>query len=333
MVKKVAIIGTGYWGRNLVRNFCSSLGCNMVICCDLNEQVLKKMKEQYNVAVTNNFNSVLTDEEVSAVVIATPSSTHFELAKKAIESGKHVLVEKPMAMNSEDSMTLIKLAEKVNKKLMVDHLLEYHPVVEEMKKRIQKGEIGDIYYLYGQRVNLGKVRSDENALWSFAPHDISVILYLLEEEPIYVSAHGGVYLQKDKDIEDVVFVNIFFPDGKKANIHLSWLDPLKIRRLTVVGSNKMMVFDDMEPTDKLKIFDKGVEEIDYGKLNVRYGDVIIPNIETIEPVKRMCEHFLNSIKNDTSPRTDGYDGLRVLKVLEAAQKSLKSGGNVVEIEK
>jgi len=324
---KLAVVGVGNWGKNLVRNFCEALGEQNVTICDSDQERLRVMKRKYpGVKTEGDFESLVSNEKIQAVAVATPAVTHFQLAERALQEDKHVLVEKPLAMEIDEAVHLINLAKEKHKTLMVDHLLEYHPAVEEMKRRIDSGKLGQIYYAYGQRVNLGVVRTKENALWSLGPHDISVLLYLLGEEPKRVSAHGGVYLQKEENIEDVVFLDLEFAGSLRAHCHLSWLDPHKIRKMTVVGDRAMMVFDDMESRDKLKIFDKGAEENNKGRFNVRFGDVHIPNIELAEPVKRMCFHFLDCVENGKGPRSDGYDGLRVLKVLDAAQRSLDSGG-------
>ncbi len=268
-------------------------------------------------------------------MIATSAKTHYELVKKALLHDKHVYVEKPFTLNVTEAEELVKLAEEKDKILMVGHLLEYHPAVEKLKELIDNGELGKIYYLYSQRVNLGKIRQDENALWSFAPHDISIILYLLGTEPVNISARGNAYLQ-DK-IEDVVFMSLYFPGRVMAHFHLSWLDPHKIRKLTIVGSEKMAVFDDMESEEKVRIYDKGVTRknkdfVSYDEfLTLRFGDIFIPHITMAEPLKRECQHFLNCIKENKAPRSDGRDGLRVVKVLAAAQKSLERGGEPVEI--
>ncbi len=329
---RVAIVGAGNWGKHLLRNFCELLGEEDVIVSDIDEKRLKEAKAQHvGIVVTQDFDNLLMDRRIDAVVIATPVVTHFELAKKALEAGKHVLVEKPISLDIDEAMELVKLARRTGRTLMVDHLLEYHPVVEEMKRRIDSGEFGEIYYLYCQRLNLGVIRTEENALWSVGPHDISVILYLLGKEPIRVSAHGGVYLQKEEGIDDVVFLNLEFNNGVRAHSHLSWLNPCKIRKITVIGSEKMMVFDDLAP-EKLKIFDRRAERVEGGfQLHAGGTYAIEFNLEE-EPLKRMATHFLESIKDNTAPRSDGRDGLQVLQVLAAAQRSLEKGGRTVEPE-
>jgi len=331
----IAIIGIGEWGRNLVRNFYEIKNTKLRICCDLNEDILRKIKGKYPlVKTTTDYNEALNDDEIDAIVIATSASTHFGLAKKSLEADKHIFVEKPLTLNYRQAQELTYLAKEKEKKLMVGHLLEYHPAVIEMKRRLSQNEIGQIYYLYSERLNLGKVRTTENALWCLAPHDISVMLYLLNTEPVEVSAYGGVFLQKKQKIEDVVFVNIRFRNGVVANLHLSWLDPNKVRKITLVGSKKMMVFDDMESRDKLKIFNKGVIKNnleDRIEFNVRYGDIYIPKIGVSEPLKLECLHFIDCLEKNKTPRSAGEDGLKVVRILEAAQESLSKGGIPVRI--
>jgi len=290
-----------------------------------NEKITKIQKIYPEIETTKNLKDILLNAQIQAVVVATPTATHYRIAKDVLLSGKHLFVEKPITLNIKEAEELIEISEKKNLTLMVDHLLEYHPAVEEMKKLIEKGELGEIYYIYSQRLNLGPIRSPENALWSLGPHDVSIYLYLIGEEPNWVSATGGAYIQKDKRIHDTVFVNLHFPSGIDAYSQLSWLDPNKIRKFTIVGSEKMAVFDDMEPRNKLTIFDKGAEWREEGGVEVRYGDIHIPNIPLIEPLRLACNHFLKCIREKKRPRSDGYDGLRVLKVLERAQKSLEKG--------
>lgn len=335
-MSNVAIIGIGDWGRNLVRNFYEIEKVNLKVCCDLDMNALEKIREKYpSVRITTDYGEVIEDKEVDAVVIATPTQTHFDLAREALEAEKHALVEKPLTLSHRQAQELVDLAKEKEKKLMVGHLLEYHPAVMEMRRRLSQNEIGEIYYLYSERLNLGKVRTSENALWCLAPHDISVMLYLLNTEPVEVSAYGGVFLQKKEKIEDVVFVSIRFKNGVVGNLHLSWLDPNKVRKITLVGSKRMIVFDDMETRDKLKIFDKGVIKNnleDRVEFNVRYGDINIPKIDASEPLKLECLHFIECIEEDKTPRSDGKDGLRVVRILEAAQESLNKGGIPIKMK-
>lgn len=331
-MNKLAVVGIGNWGKNHLRTFVSLLGENCVIACDTDTGCLERAQAQYpQLETTTQIGDVLGNSSIDAVVIATPAVTHFDLAKKALEAGKHVLVEKPIALRVEEAEELIELADHQCRRLMVDHLLEYHPAVEEMKQCIDRGELGEIYYLYSQRLNLGVIRTEENALWSLGPHDLSVILYLLGKEPARVSAHGSAYLQKESGIHDVVFLNLGFPDGVIAHAHLSWLDPHKIRKITAVGNRKTVVFDDMA-REKLKVFDKRVERT-VGGFQLYVGEDNTVELESEEePLKRMARHFLESIKDNTRPRSDGRDGLRVLRVLAAAQRSLEEGGKPVRLE-
>jgi len=331
---QLAIVGLGYWGPNLLRNFDQLRDCKVLFCCDLNDANLRSVHEQYpHVQTTNDYDTLVANPQIDAIVIATSAVTHYDLAKKALLNNKHVFVEKPLTMNLGQAVFLVEMAERVDRKLMVGHLMEYHPAIEKLKEIIKSGELGEIYYLYSQRVNLGKIRKDENALWSFAPHDLSIIMYLLDMEPESVSARGQAYLQEG--IEDVAFVNLQFPDKIMAQIQLSWLDPHKIRKTTVVGSKKMAVFDDMEATEMLKIYDKGVLNAQFASfgeaLSLRFGDISIPYIKMTEPLKLECQHFLDCIKNNQTPRSDGHDGLRVVKVLQAAQESLDQNGMPIDI--
>jgi predicted dehydrogenase len=330
-VLNVAIVGAGYWGKNLIRNFAAAKGSNLKYVCDLNEKLLAGERKKFPfVKTTTCLDEVLNDNEVDAVVIATDVPTHFEVAKKSLEANKHTYVEKPMTSKASEAKFLVELAKEKDLKLMVGHLLEYHPAVNYLKEMIDRGQLGQPYYVYTQRVNLGIVRQDENAWWSLAPHDISIICYLLGSEPVSVSAHGQCYLQKD--IEDVVFATIKFEDGKMANVHCSWLDPHKIRKVTVVGSEKMMTFDDMETAEKIRMYDKGAAikhdiTTSYADIiSLRFGDIVIPKVPSGEPLAIECAHFINSVFNGTPIRSDGVEGLRVVRVLEAGQKSLKNNG-------
>ena len=335
----VAVIGAGYWGKNLVRNFATAKRCNLKYVCDLDESTLARHKRDFPfIEVSTSFNEILCDDEVDAVVIATESPTHFEMAKKAIEARKHTFVEKPLTLKGSDTKNLIDMASQNKLKLMVGHLLEYHPAVTYMKNLIDSGEIGTLLYMYTQRVNLGIVRQNENSWWSLAPHDISVVCYLFGSEPVSVTARGQCYLQKG--IEDVVFATIGFVDGKFANIHCSWLDPHKIRKMTVVGSRKMVTFDDMETTEKIRIYDKSAEVKNGANPGVntyaeaialRFGDILIPKIKNNEPLAQECAHFIDCILDNKPILTEGADGLRVVQILEAGQESLKNGGITVSI--
>jgi predicted dehydrogenase len=323
-----AVVGCGYWGKNLVRNF--DRLSNLLLCCDTSDAVRASTAAAYpHVKVTARYEAVLANPAVQAVVLATPAPSHAGMAIQALEAGKHVFVEKPLALSSADAKAMVDTAEQVDRILMVGHLLEYHPAVNYIKSMIDSGELGEVYYLYCQRLNLGKVRSDENALWSLAPHDISVALYLLGEEPETVEASGQAFLQPGLD--DVAFATLRFASGRVAHIHVSWLDPHKKRAITVVGTRRMVVFDDMEPQEKIKVYDKGVErgaaeaaeyETYADLLHLREGDIVIPRLSLSEPLAVECSEFLKAIRTGIPPRSDGHDGLRVVRTLEAAQAAL-----------
>ncbi len=332
----VALIGVGYWGPNLARIFSELPGCNLHTICDKKKDRLDSIKASFpNVNTTQDYKTLLGNPELEAIAVVTEAQHHYEIAKECLLAGKHVLVEKPLALNSHKCEDLIGIAKAKNRILMVGHLLEYHPGIRKLKELIDSGEIGKVYYIYSQRVNLGEIRRYENALWSFGPHDVSVILYLLGEEPESVNALGESYLQEN--IEDVVFVNLHFKDKGMAQVHISWLDPHKIRKFTIVGSKKMVVFDDMESSEKIKIYDKGADfpgkYVSYGdSITLRIGDISIPKIDMKEPLKIECQHFLDCIRENKSPLSDGADGLRVVRVLEAAQKSMENYGTLVKLE-
>lgn len=331
----IACVGAGYWGKNLVRVFNDLPRVHLKMVCDPDEEARNAVRRQYrSVEVASDYGRALRDEEVEAIVLAVPAAGHFQAGKDALEAGKHLYVEKPLALRAAEAAELVELASRRDRVLMVGHLLVYHPAVEMLKGMIDHGKLGDIYYLYSQRVNLGIVRKDENALWSLAPHDVAVMLHLLEQEPDSVSARGECYLQQG--IEDVVFVNLHFGNGKMAQMQLSWLDPHKIRKLTIVGSRKMAVFDDMESAEKVRIYDKAAEQGSYEtygeSITLRFGDVVIPHVNMAEPLKLECRHFVECVREGRRPRSDGRDGLRVVRVLEAAQRSLRQNGAPVGVE-
>ena len=330
----IAVVGAGNWGKNLVRNFASAPGAQLLYICDLSEKTRKSMAGLYPQAkVTDDYAAILKDPAVQAVVVAVDAPLHHKLARAALEAGKHTYVEKPLTLSTADAQDLVELARQKDLKLMVGHLLEYHPAVNFMKDMIGKGEVGQPLYLYFQRVNLGIVRKAENAWWSLAPHDVSVACYLFDAMPTVVSASGQAYLQKG--VEDVVFANLKFADGRMAHIHVSWLDPHKIRKVTLVGAHKMVVFDDMNAGELVRVYDKGAEVKSVNSyveaITLRTGDILIPQIPAGEPLQAECRHFVDSIAKDTQPRSDGADGLRVVKVLEAGSKSLSLGGAPVTL--
>jgi len=326
--KTIAVIGCGYWGKNLVRNF-AELGALHTIC-DSDPKVLSKLGALYpNVSRETNIDTVLDNQEIMGVVISLPMALHYPIAKQALLAGKDVFVEKPLASNSDHAHELVAISAKQERILMVGHLMLYHPAIQILKHYIQSGDLGEIYYLYSTRVNLGQVRSDESALWRLAPHDISLFLYLLDALPESVSAQGISYVQPQ--LEDVVFITLQFPQKVLAHIHASWLDPHKIRQLTVVGSKKMAVFDDMDPEHKLRIYDQGVTD-DFsdlsspsGTLALRAEGVFLPKVDLTEPLSLECHHFLKYIKNRSKPLSDGKQGLEVVRILEIIEKAMKAG--------
>ncbi|MCD6574169.1 Gfo/Idh/MocA family oxidoreductase [Candidatus Aerophobetes bacterium] len=328
----IAVAGVGAWGKNVVRNFYEIKEVNLTFCYDFNPASLKWVKENFpDVNTTDDFNQVLTNKKIDAVIIATPAPTHFEFAKQALCAGKHVLVEKPLTLSSSDAARLVDLSKENNRKLMVGHLLKYHPAVLEMRRIVKAGELGKIWYIHSQRLGLGRVREVENAMWCLATHDIYTAIYLMGKYPYKVSATGESFLQKEKGIEDVVFLNLFFGEETFAHIHVSWIDPEKIRKTTVVGDNKMMVFDEIKPPPKLKIYDSGITVEQSGdKINfkIRKKNELALPIANKQPLKEECLHFIKCIREDKTPFTDGEEGLRIVKVLEAAQRSLKQNCSI-----
>jgi predicted dehydrogenase len=328
---KVGVIGCGYWGPKLARNFYEIPGAELSWTSDLSQDRLGHMKELYpKVHTTQDYRDVL-QSDVDAVCIATPVSTHYRLVLEALRAGKHVLVEKPVAASVQEAEEIVAEGERLNRVVMVGHTFEYNPAVEAIKEIISNGELGEIYYINGTRVNLGLFQPDINVVWDLAPHDISILLYILGLVPEKVSARGGMYVQRKKGIHDVAYLSIYFPNGVLADIRVSWLDPCKIRRYTVVGSEKMLVYDDIAE-EKILIYDKGVDVPAYSDtveefhLSYRYGDVLPYPVEWNEPLRVECQHFLQCIREGTEPRSSGKVGLRVVRVLEAAQRSLLNGG-------
>jgi predicted dehydrogenase len=327
---KVGAIGCGYWGPNLIRNFVEIPSSEVVAIADLSVKRLDHMKSRYpKVKVTEDYRTLFS-MGLDAVVVATPPATHFQIAKDCLEHDLCVLVEKPMTLNSREAEELIEIAEQRGLTLMVGHTFEYNSAIQMLKEIIQSGELGEIYYIDAVRVNLGLFQPSLNVIWDLAPHDISILLYLLNRDPMSVSAQGMDCLFEG--VHDIAYLHLIFPGRVLANVHLSWLDPCKVRRLTIVGSRKMVVFDDIEPMEKIKIYDKGVEFPPYTntfnefQLSYRYGDVVIPHIKFTEPLRVECSHFIESIQNQTEPRSSGVAGLKVVRVVEAANRSLKNGG-------
>ncbi len=321
MTPKVAVVGCGYWGKNLVRVF-HALGALKWIC-DADLERLGVISRQYpGVRHSGRVKEALFDDEVSAAVIATPASTHFAIAREALAAGKDVLVEKPLALSYREGKGLVEEAAARKAILMVGHVLQYHPAIVRLKQIVEEGDLGDLYYLYSSRLNLGRVRQEENILWSFAPHDISVMLSLVGGLPESVGVFGGTYLQRE--IADVTISTYTFGNGVQGHIFVSWLHPFKEQRLIVVGSRKMAVFDDVVADAKLCIYDKGIRWVDGLPVPRQDAETRI-RLQGDEPLELECMHFLECIARRIQPRTDGQEGLRVLQVLEASQRSLVEG--------
>ncbi|MFC2166759.1 Gfo/Idh/MocA family protein [Acidobacteriota bacterium] len=323
MSQNIAVVGCGYWGKNLVRNF-SELNALHTIC-DCDEENLNAIQEQYpKQSCTSDYKSVLENSDIDAVVLSTPAATHYQLAKEAFLADKDVFVEKPIALHYREGEELVSLSKEKDRILMVGHILEYHPAVIKMKELLDSGELGRINYIYSNRLNLGKFRTEENILWSFAPHDISVILYLLEEMPSEVTAHGGNYL--NPNITDVTVTNLEFTSGVKAHIFVSWLHPYKEQKLVVIGDRKMALFDDVNPGNKLFIYNPKIDWIK--RFPVSHPEEALPvTYKEAEPLKSECSHFIDCLKTRSTPKTNGLKGLQVLQILEACQESLRTNGN------
>jgi predicted dehydrogenase len=322
---RVGVVGLGYWGPNLARNFAGLPGCELTWCCDADQAVCARVAGLYPSArATTDLQDLLDDPQLDAVVLATPVPTHADLAVRVLEAGKHCFVEKPLAQSVADAERAVEAGRAAGRILMVGHLLEYHPGVLKLKELADGGELGRIFYIYGNRLNLGKLRADENALWSLGAHDVSVVLTLAGEEPIEAVAHGESYVRDG--VEDVVFCFLRFPSGLAAHLHLSWLDPHKERRFTVVGEHKMATFDDMAVEGKITVYDKGFDEAPqgYGEWVTRSGDTYSPRLAGVEPLRLECQEFITSIRDGSTPRSDGESGLRVVRVLERLQRSLES---------
>jgi predicted dehydrogenase len=319
----VGVVGLGYWGPNLARNFAAMGGSELRWCCDAREEARARHATQFRDArFTADFDDLLGDPELDAVVLATPVPTHSDLAVRALEAGKHCLVEKPLAQSLAGAERAVAAARASGRVLMVGHLLQYHPGIERLKAIAGAGELGDVRYVYGHRLNLGKLRADENALWSLGAHDVAVVLHLAEEEPYELSARGECYMHEG--IEDVVFAFMRFPSGLAAHLHLSWLDPHKARRFTIVGSRRMATFDDMATERKLTVYDKGFDESadTYGEYITRSGDVWSPRVPNVEPLRLECQHFLDCVREGREPLSGAENGLAVVRVLDGLQRCL-----------
>lgn len=332
----IALVGYGYWGPNLARNFHQLAGVKLAYVVDPNPAARAQAEQRYGCATAARLDEILADPALAGVVVATPARTHFTLARDALAAGKHVLVEKPLTMDLDEGAELIALARQQQLTLMVGHVFEYNPAVRYIKTLIEQGELGEIFYLYSRRVNLGRVQSDVNALWSIAPHDISIVLYLLGQMPDAVRCQGASCL--NDNVEDVVFLTLFFPNNLLCHVHASWLDPSKTREMTVVGSHKMVVYDDVSAEGKVRIYDKGVfrkGDVTYGDFQYKLhsGDILIPRLDLHEPLQMECAHWIDCIRTGTPPLTDGENGLRVLKVLDAGERSLRQEGAKIVLAK
>jgi predicted dehydrogenase len=332
---RVGVIGCGYWGPKLARNFHELPEAELVAVADRSDERRAHMAAQYPGVQVVPDHEVLLAMDVDAVAIATPVSTHHTLGLAALSAGKHVLVEKPLAHSVAAADELAAAAAEAGLTLMVGHTFEYNPAVEMLRSLVRQGELGRLYYIDSTRVNLGIFQPDINVLWDLAPHDLSILMYVLGEAPVSVRAHGASYVQPG--IADVAWLTVDFPGGVAAHIHVSWLDPCKIRRVTVVGDRKMAVYDDLAPLDKITVYDRGVDVPPYTdsfgefQLSYRYGDVHAPRIEWVEPLKAECAHFVHCAQTGERPRSDGVAGRRVVAVLEAADRSLAADGARVRV--
>jgi predicted dehydrogenase len=334
----IAVVGCGYWGPNLIRNFHSLSDCEVRWVCDRDSKRLAHMKNLYpSVETTKELDQIVEDKEVDAVVVATPVHLHHDLAKKSLEAGKHTFVEKPMTQTSEQGNELVRIAARKKLTLMVGHTFIYSAPVRRIKGIILDGDIGEVQYIGSRRLNLGLFQKDINVAWDLAPHDIAIILYLLGKSPVSVNCQGKAHIHKG--IEDVTNMSLDFENGGFATIQSSWLDPNKVREMIIVGSKRMIVYNDNEPLEKIKIYDKRVEtpphydtfaEFQY---SYHYGDMYAPYIKQVEPLKMECQHFLDCIRTGKIPETSGMDGLRVIQILEASSLSLKTGGGRIEIDR
>ena len=327
---KVGVIGAGYWGPNLIRNFHELPDAKMQMVCDLREDRLEHIRKLYsNVNTCTNYHEML-ESDIEAVVIATSVSSHHRIALDCLRAGKHVLIEKPLACSTAEAVEIIAAGEEQKKVVMIGHTFVYNPAVTALKEIIASGEIGEIYYVSSTRGNLGLYQPDINVMWDLAPHDISILIYALGIEPKYASARGGSYVKKG--VHDMANLTLYFENGVIADLRVSWLDPCKIRCITIVGSKKMIVYDDIEPVDKLKIYDKGVDIQPYNDtyeefhLAYRYGEVSSYPLKWEEPLRLECQSYIEAIRTGKPPRSNGHQGLQIVQVLEAAQKSLFNGG-------
>jgi predicted dehydrogenase len=334
----VAVVGCGYWGNHVIRNFNSSKDWNLLYICDTDLEHLEKMSRKYaNAIATDNYNKIILDDRVDAIAIATPVFTHFELAKKSLIAGKHTWVEKPLTSTVKEAEELIELAEKNNVLLHVDHTFIYTSAVGKIKEIIDSGELGDILYFDSVRVNLGLFQHDVNVIWDLAPHDFSILEYAVGKKPVSINATGQDFFNHTgKKTENIAYVTVGFDDGSIAHFNVNWMSPVKIRHIIFGGNKKMLVYDDMETISKIKIYDSGIsiknrEEIYNALIQYRTGDMFSPAISNTEALEVECEHFYHSIKNNTKTNTDGHSGLYVVKLLEAANESLRNEGRPIKL--
>ena len=326
---KAALVGAGYWGPNLLRNLVSQPDLEGVIVCDRNPGRLEKARRRFpSVATTEHFEDLLKDPHIEAILLATPISTHGNLASLALEANKHVFIEKPMAASSREAERLVELSESRNRILMVGHTFEYAPAVLRAQEIVRSGDLGDLFFISMMRVNLGLHQRDASVIWDLVPHDLSILFFWLRETPSFIAAFGRDCIQRG--VPDVAFVNLRFPGGVIANIEVAWLAPSKLRRTAVVGSKKMLVYDDTLNVEKLKVYDQGVrvgEPETFGEyqLSYRTGDIVSPQIENTEPLRVEVEHFLDCVRTGHPPRTGARSGLRVVRALEATERALRSG--------
>ena len=340
-VLTIGIIGCGYWGPNLLRNFAENEGAELSWICDLDEKRLSSIKRRYPAtSATADYKQLLADKALDAVAIATPVATHFKFAKEALESGKHVLIEKPFTASVREAEELIELAERQNLTIMVDHTFIYTGAVRKIKEIVKSGELGDLLYFDSVRINLGLFQRDINVVWDLAPHDLSIMDFVIERQPEYVTAIGSCHIEPG--IENIAYLVLRFADQFIAHFHFNWLAPVKIRRTLLAGSRKMIVYDDIEPTEKIRIYDSGVttnksdeaadREAAYRTLvSYRTGDVWVPKLDSTEALRHVCDEFLSAIRESRRPLTDGQAGLRVVRLLEAAQQSIREGGRAVKV--
>ena len=332
----IGVIGCGYWGPNLLRNFAENEVAQLRWICDLDESRLTSMSRRYPMArAATDYRALVADNDVDGVAVVTPVGTHFEIARDLLRAGKHVLLEKPFVTTVREAEALIELAEQNKRTLMVDHTFVYTGAVRKMKELLDRGELGDLLYFDSVRINLGLFQRDINVLWDLAPHDLSIMDYLIERQPEAISALGSSHIERG--IENIAYLVMLFPDQFIAHFHFNWLAPVKIRRTMIAGSSKMILYDDIEPTEKVRIYDKGVtanriddREAEYQTLvSYRTGDVWAPKLDSTEALRHVVAEFLESIRDCRKPLTDGYAGLRVIRLLEAAQQSIKNGGQAI----